>query len=358
MRGTHKKTAAVLALSLALLPTLSGVLAQGTAATKDPAGVDLSGTKTYMLTRLNALKASTASLVTASDAYYQMAKAANFDYAKLWKSNPTGVKAAIEKARAAWRDASPRYEQIEGFFAGQEPFTDLDLITDAANPGSVANGGADNNVKLPSGKVLVRPGALFNLTEATLWNLNPAYTALKVDLGEPGGLGNALPDADVLMGGTRALDGFIGKFQATAKPWQPTSTYVFNTLTANLPTTQDFLEIWRNSRFVSGSRSKVQEFAAISRLNDLRDNISSWQAIYAGISPAVVGKNPALNTQITAGMTDLHRYVETLISREKTRHFTPEQARSVQDEAQNRATAVTGSVTQAAALLGIKVTGK
>ncbi|MGY2893349.1 imelysin family protein [Deinococcus sp. UYEF24] len=348
---THSMTGRLLALSLLLAP--SSALAQ-----KDQAGVDLSGTKAYMLTRLSALKASTAKLVTASDSYYQMAKAVNFDYAKLWKSNPTGTKAAVEAARAAWRDASPRYEQIEGFFAGQEPFTDLDFITDAANPGPVAAGGSDNNVKLPSGKVLVRPGALFNLTESALWGLNPVYVSLKADLGAKDGLGNALPDADVVLGGAQALDAAIGKFQALAKPWQPNSTYVFNTLTANLPTTQDFLEIWRNSRFVSGSGSKVQEFAAISRLNDLRDNISSWQAIYAGVSPAVVGKNAALNTQIQSGMQGLHKYVETLIAREKTRHFTPEQAKSVQDEAQNRATAVTGSVTQAAALLGIKVSGK
>lgn len=355
MRGTHRKVSTGLALWLTLMAALPGSLAQGTG---DLTGVDLSGTKTYMLTRLNSLKASTARLVSASGAYYQMAKAANFDYARLWKSNPTGVKTVIEKARAAWRDASPRYEQIEGFFAGQEPFSDLDFMTDAANPGPVSAGGADNNVKLPSGKVLVRPGALFNLTESALWGLNPAYTAMKVDLGARDGLGNALPDADVLLGGVQALDANIGKFQALARPWQPNSTYVFSTLTANLPTTQDFLEIWRNSRFVSGNRSRVQEFAAISRLNDLRDNVSSWQAIYAGISPAVMSKNPALNAQIRSGMQGLHRYVETLIAHEKTRHFTPEQARSVQDEAQNRATAVTGSVTQAAALLGIKVSGR
>ena len=71
-----------------------------------------------------------------------------------------------------------------------------------------------------------------------------------------------------------------------------------------------------------------------------------------------MSKNPALNAQIRSGMQGLHRYVETLVAHEKTRHFTPEQARSVQDEAQNRATAVTGSVTQAAALLGIKVNGR
>ena len=348
---THSITGRLLALSLLLAPF--SALAQ-----KEQTAGDLSGTKTYMLTRLSALKASTARLVTASGSYYRMAKAADFDYARLWKSNPTEVKAAIENARLAWRDASPRYEQIEGFFAGQEPFSALDFMTDAANPGPASAGGADNNVKLPSGKVLVRPGALFNLTESALWGLNPAYVSLKVDLSAPGGLGNALPDADVVLGGAQALDAAIGKFQALARSWQPDSTYVFNTLTANLPTTQDFLEIWRKSRFVSGSGSRVQEFAAISRLNDLRDNISSWQAIYAGVSPAVVGKNAALNTQIQSGMQGLHKYVETLIAREKTRHFTPEQARSVQDEAQNRATAVTGSVTQAAALMGIKVSGK
>ena len=332
-----------------LLPLTAFLLATSAAAS------DLGGTKTYLTARLGELKATTAKLVVASDAYYQLAKSANFDYARLWKTKPDQVKAAVSKARAAWRDASPRYERIEGFFAGQEPFNRLDLITDAANPGSGANGGVDHDVKLPSGKTLVKPGALFNLTEATLWGLNPAYTALKANLGGQDGLGNALPDANVLLGGARALDATIADFQQTARPWQPSASYVFNTLTANVPTTQDFLEVWRNSRFVTGGASKVQEFAAISRLNDLRDNIGSWQVIYAGVSPDVKVKDANLDAQVHAGLGDLRAYVEKLIDRERTRRFTPEQAESIQEEAQNRATAITGLLTQAAALLGVKV---
>lgn len=71
---------------------------------------DLSGTKTYLLGRLDALGASTARLAQASDAYYTLVKGANFDYARLWQRNPAGAKAAVERVRAAWRDASPRYE--------------------------------------------------------------------------------------------------------------------------------------------------------------------------------------------------------------------------------------------------------
>lgn len=118
------------------------------------------------------------------------------------------MKAAVERTRAAWRDASPRYEQIEGFFAGQDPFDRLDLIIDAANPG--VEGGVDHDVKLPDGMVLKRPGALFNLTESALWGLNSKYTALKVNLGAKDGLGNALPDANVLKGGADVLHGTIG----------------------------------------------------------------------------------------------------------------------------------------------------
>lgn len=318
---------------------------------------DLSSTKTYLTTHLTTLKASTTRLVAASEAYHRLAQDAGFDYARLWRTRPTQTKAAVLAARAAWRDASPRYEQIEGFFAGQEPFTRLDVITDAANPGNGADG-IDNDVKLPSGKVLKRPGALFNLTESTLWGLNPTYAPLKVNLGAADGLGNALPDADVLLGGARALDSVIGQLQATARPWQPTTAYVFSTLTANVPTTQDFLEVWRNSRFVSGQGSRLPEFAAISRLNDLRDNVSSWQVIYSGVSPEVRAKNAALDAQVQAGLVGLRAYAERLIAQERTRRFTPEQAASIQDEAQGRATAVTGAITQAAALLGVKVQGR
>jgi hypothetical protein len=47
--------------------------------------------------------------------------------------------------------------------------------------------------------------------------------------------------------------------------------------------------------------------------------------------------------------------VQRLAAQEKTRRFTPEQAEMILKEGDNRATAVTGKIVQAAALLGIKV---
>ena len=330
--------------SLALLSALSLGLAHA---------ADLGSTKSYMLTRLEALKASTGRFVQASDAYYTLAKSVKFDYAALWKTQPAQTRAALNAARAAWKDASPRYEQIEGFFAGMEPFSGIDVIIDAADPGTKGDNTVLFDVKLPSGKVLRSPGALFNFTEAALWNLDPQYSALKVNLGAS--IGNALPNADVLKGGAQALDTQVGELLKLARGWQPSAPYVFTTLISNVPTTQDFLDIWKRSRFVQGSGSDVTEFAAISRLNDLRDNIGSWQAIYKGISPDVQAKDAALSAQVSRGLDDLHAYVARLIAQEQKRHFTPEQAEGIMGEAQNRATALTGKLTQAAALLNVKV---
>ncbi len=332
---------------------LTAVLTLGLLSAGLAHAADLNATKAYMLTRLEALKASSAKLVAAGDAYYTLAKGANFNYAQLYKTRPAQTRAALDAARAAWKDASPRYEQIEGFFAGNAPFADHDAIIDAADPGTRGDNTVRFDVTLPNGRVLHSPGALFNLTEATLWGLNPSYSALEVNLGGP--IGNALPDANVLKGSVAALDRQIGLLLQVARGWQPSTPYVFTTLVSNVPTTRDFLDVWRESRFVQGQGSRVGEFAAISRLNDLRDNISSWQAIYGGVSPDVRGKNAALDAQVSAGFTDLRAYVQRLIDQEARRRFTPEQAQGITEEAQNRATALAGKLTQAAALLDVKV---
>ena len=61
------------------------------AATPAPTAVpaaqaDLTGIKAYLLTKTNALKASTAQVKAAGDAYYALAEAAGFDHAALWAS--------------------------------------------------------------------------------------------------------------------------------------------------------------------------------------------------------------------------------------------------------------------------------
>lgn len=318
----------------------------------------LDGVKTYLLDRLQAQRRATTALREAADRYYTLARAANFDYARVART--PAARTALQIARARWSEASPLYEEVEGIVAGVESLAAFDLILDAGV--SAAEGGEDVvpfDLALPDGRTLKKPGNLFGVTEGALWGTVPAYrTRARLDLDGDGrlGFGDALPDANVLRAAAGELDRQTTALVKAAGAWTPGRADVFGALVGNVPTVGPvFFDGWKTSRFVLGDRAGRADFVALSRLGDLVGNIASWQAMYAGLSPDVKAKNAALDRQITAGLNDLKAYVERLARQERTRRFTPEQADTLQAEGQNRATAVTGRLTQAAALLGVKV---
>ncbi|BDP41893.1 Efem/EfeO family lipoprotein [Deinococcus aetherius] len=319
----------------------------------------LGGVKTYLGGKLGVQAAGTAGLVRGADRYYALAKAANFDYKQL-AAQPGPVRAALQEARAGWTKASPAYEDIEGIVAGVEALSDFDLILDAGT--SAAEGGEDVvpfDLKLPDGKVLAKPGNLFGVNEAALWGTVRTFgSGVPFDVDGNGKIdfGDGLPDANVLKAAAAELNRQTLALRKAAAAWTPTRADVFGALAGNVPTVGPvFFENWKTSRFVLGERSKRTDFVVISRLSDLSGNVRSWQAMYAGLKPDVRAKNAALDAQITSGLSDLAAFVARLERLERTRRFTPEQADTLQEEAQNRATAVTGRLTQAAALLGVKV---
>lgn len=321
---------------------------------------DLSGVKTYLLGRLASQKAGTAQLRAAADRYYALASKVKFDYAALARTQATPVRAALQDARAGWGKASPLYEEVEGIVAGVDALSTFDLILDAGVSGAEGSEGvAPIDLKLPGGGVLRKPGNLFGVNEASLWGLNPAFTAkTRFDVAGDGtvGFGDVLPDARVLQAAAAELDRQTGLLIAAAGTWQPSQANVFGALIANVPTVGPvFFDGWKTSRFVLGGASKRGDFAAISRLNDLVGNVRSWEAMFAGLSPALKTKDAALEAQIRSGLADLRGYAQRLSAQERQRRFTPEQAEGLQTEGQNRATAITGQLTQAAALLGVKV---
>lgn len=325
-----------------------------------PAPGDLSGVKTYLLTRLADQKAGTARLKNAADRYYTLAKGADFDYARLARTNAGAVRAALQGARAGWSVASPRYEEVEGIVAGVESLSEFDLILDAGVSG--AEGGEDVvpfDLRLPDGRTLARPGNLFGVNEGALWGTVKSFgTPARLDLDGDGrlGFGDTLPDAQVLKAAAGELDRQTAALVKAASTWTPTQADVFGALVGNVPTVGPvFFDGWKTSRFVLGARSQRRDFVVISRLSDLVGNVASWQAMYAGLSPSVRARNAALDRQISAGLTDLRSFAARLARQEQSRRFTPEQADTLQAEGQNRATAITGRLTQAAALLGVEV---
>jgi hypothetical protein len=319
-------------------------------------GVDT--VKTYLVKRVQEQQLATARLVSAADRYGSMARSVGFDYNKLAKQS--AVRSVLSEARAAWVKASPIYESIEGIVAGVESLADFDLNLDA---GASASEGGDAvvtfDLRLANGKVLAKPGNAFGVSEGSLWGSEQAFSSrvpFDVDADGRMGFGDYLPEAYILQAAAKKLDSLTAELLAAAKQWQPTPEDVFKALVANVPTVGPvFIDRWKTSRFVLGEKAKRRDFNVVSSLDDLVGNITSWQQLYGGVSGRVQQKNTALDKQIGQGLAELKTWTQRLVTQEKTRRFTPEQAEAILQEGNNLATALTGKMAQAAALVGVKV---
>lgn len=357
----HASVALILALSVLLLaacqPTAApdAPVSQGAGAD----GADLDGIRQYLLDRTQALKQATGTLKYETDHYYALAAAVEFDYSRLWQEQQPAVVETIDAARAAWKAASPLYEQMEAVVAGTPTLAGFDVILDAGASGEEdpANA-APIDLHLPDGRTLARPGNLFGVTESTLWGAFPAYAAPGVTADWDGdgtiSFGETLPDAGVLKAGADALDEQAGALAKAAADWQPTLPDAFNALVVMTPTMSEYFASWRDSRFVSGDASTQRDFVAISRLADMQDILGGLELIYAQVQPLAATADADQANQVAAGLTDLRAFVTSVYAEEQSgKRFSPEEADLLGEEAQNRATAVTGHLSQLVAQLGI-----
>ena len=320
---------------------------------------DLSGIRQYLLDRTQALKQATGALKKETDRYYALAAAVEFDYPRLWEEQQPAVVDTINAAREAWKAASPLYEQMEAVVAGTPALASYDVILDAGASGEddPANA-APIDLQLPDGRTLARPGNLFGVTESTLWGVFPAYAAQGVTADWDGdgtiSFGEALPDANVLKAGADALDEQAGALGQAAADRQPTLPDAFNVLVVMTPTMSEYFASWRDSRFVSGDASTQRDFVAISRLADMQDIFDGLELIYAQVQPLAATADADQAKQVAAGLTDLRAFVAGVYADEQGgKRFSPEEADLLGEEAQNRATAVTGHISQLVAELGI-----
>jgi hypothetical protein len=321
---------------------------------------DLSGIKTYLVGKSGELKAATAALKATSDQYYELAKASNFDYAALFATNKDQVVKLIEQARAQWTTASPLYEQMEGIVAGTPSLAEFDVILDAgASKEEDPNDPAPVDLTLPDGRVLEKPGNLFGVNESTLWGTFDTFKAQgEFDFNGDGNVefGESLPDANVLKGAADALDNYAAQLVDSAAKWTPTESDAFTALVTMVPTMSEYFNSWKSSRFILGDASTQRDFVAISRLADIQDILSSLQVVHQNISPLIQGTDKAQDEAIAKGLTDLKTFVADVHTQEKSgKRFSPEDADTLGKEAQDRADAIVGKITQVAAQLGIKI---
>lgn len=322
---------------------------------------DLFAIKTYLVGKTSALKNHTAALTDASNAYFALAQGAQFDYAALWQTKRAEVVKTLTDARAAWKLASPTYEQMEGIVAGTPTLAEFDVILDAG--ASAKESPADAvpfDLKLDDGRVLEKPGNLFGVTESALWGTEAEYTIQNVFADFDGNgnhdLGDALPDAYVLKAGAELLQKYANDLDAAAQAWTPTDSDAFSALVVMVPTMGEYFDSWKNSRFVAGENSTQRDFVAISRLADIQDILGSLQVVYASVKLQIAAVDAAQAQQLEKQLSDLKAFVAQVYAQEQGgKRFTAEEADMLGAETQNRATAIAGEIAQVAEKLNVKL---
>jgi hypothetical protein len=263
-----------------------------------------------------------------------------------------------------WIAHNSDYERMEGIVAGTPSLVQYDVDIDAgASFKEDPKGAVSFSLKAPDGRTFKQPGALYNITEASLWGEDPALTArgVKPDLdgdGTAGEFGEVLPDAAFLVAATREFDRQAKKLLASAKAYKPNTADALSALVVMVPTMGEYFGDWKSSRFVVGEKAKTTSFNVSSRLNDIHDILGGLQVVYTDVRPTIAKVDADQAAQTRKELDGLANFIARIYKREKGGHrFTPQDADLLGKQAQDRAVKVAGQVSQAAAKLGIKVEG-
>ena len=335
--------------------------ASATTTTATASSAQLDGVKDYVLEHSGLLTGFTAAFEEDAKAYHDLAAQAGFDYERLWSDSGDEVAALLERMKADWIAGNPYYERMEGPVAGTPSLAEYDVILDAGSSAAEdPESAVPFDLTLSDGTTLQQPGNLFNLTEGALWGTVPdglpQSTPADLDGDGTEEFGEALPDAPFLLAAAETFDKYAGELSAAADGWQPTESDAFTALVVMVPTMSEYFGQWKESRFVLGDESEAESFNVVSRLSDINDILTGLEVIFAGVEDRLAEVDPAQAEQTGRELTDLRAFVEDLYSREQSgERFAPEQADVLGTEAQDRATAIAGQVSQAAAELGVTI---
>jgi hypothetical protein len=360
--GFHLTLARTFAIAIVCtaLASASATAALGSgAADPAPAGTNLVPVKRYLLKHTALLTGFTTEFRAVANRYYTTARSAGFDYSRLTGPKRASLARDLARAKALWIAGNPYYERVEGVVAGTPSLAVYDVILDAGSSAKEDPASAvPFDLELRNGKVLKKPGNLFNLTEGMLWGTRPELVAARVDLDGDGRIefGEVLPDANALLAAADAFRFYGGKLDRSAKAWKPTASDAFTSVVVMVPTMSEYFGQWKVSRFVLGDKASGEAFNVVSRLSDIGDILGGLRVIYAGIGPAIARVDPQQSAQTKRELDALWSYVAKLKQQERNgKRFKPGQADTLGRAAQERATAIAGQVTQSAARLKVKI---
>jgi hypothetical protein len=295
------------------------------------------------------------------DEYYALAESVDFDYARLLEQECGDVERLLGEAKDVFVAANPAYEEMEGIVAGVPRLAHYDVDIDAGSDASDPESAVSFSLDLADGRKLRQPGNLFFLLETSLWGTNDELTAKgvepDVDCDGKVEFGEGLPDAVIF---DAASDEFAEQARALdrdARELEPTLSDAFTSIVVMTPTMSEYFGQWRNTAFVAGKGAQTeQSFVATSRLSDIADILEGIAFTYAEIQPRIAAESPARARQTRRELDGLLTFAADLRDRERNGgRFTAKQADQLGSEAQARAEAIAGQVTQSAQELGIEL---
>jgi hypothetical protein len=321
---------------------------------------DLSAIKQYLLQHTELLVTDVSALREDAEAYYALAKQADFDYGRLLANNRSEVRGLVKDLQDGFAKANPAYEQMEGVVAGVPQLADFDVIIDAGGDASDPESAVPFSIKTPDGRTFKQPGNFNYLIETSAFGTEPKFAAkgVKPDLDGDGKVefGEALPDANFLVAAARDFEKNTRELDAAARKWTPTQQDAFTALVVMTPTMSEYFEAWKNSRFIAGEKAKEKAFVVASRLQDIADILGGLNLVYANVQPSIARVDSAQASQTRSSLKKLQSFAEDLRDEEADgKRFTAQDADTLGSEAQDQAEAIAGQVSQAAGRLGIQL---
>ena len=260
---------------------------------------------------------------------------------------------AVKAIQDAHVKANPDYEEMEGVVAGVPELADYDVIIDAGADKSDPENAVPFSLETPAGRKFEQPGNFFALIETSAFGTEPKFVAKGVepDLDGDGKVTfpEALPDADFLVTAANDFVKYANELDASAQKWEPTLEDAFTAVVVMTPTMSEYFGAWKNSRFIAGEDATEKGFVATSRLADIRDILGGLVLIYDNIEPEIAKVDAQQATQTKRELSELYQFASRLYDEEQGgKQFTADEADTLGSEAQRRAEAIAGQVSQAA----------
>jgi hypothetical protein len=323
-------------------------------------GPDLKAVKAYLLSHTEQLATDSGTLRRDAEAYYRLARENDFDYDRLLAEHRAETRELLRRTQRGFAKANPAYEEMEGVVAGVPSLADYDVIIDAGGDASDPENAVPFDLETPAGRTFKQPGNFNYLIETAAFGTEPKFAAKGVepDLDGDGKVefGEALPDADFYVAAARGFEKYAKELDQAAREWKPTVDDALTALVVMTPTMSEYFEAWKNSRFIAGDQATEKAFVVASRLQDIADILGGLVLVYDNVEPVIAKTDTEQAQQTKESLTELHGFAATMRDKEAAgRKYTAEDADTLGSQAQERAEAIAGQITQAAAKLDIQI---